>query len=132
MYKRIALLQTEEELSELQDELVDRFGDIPQSVNRLLEIALLRSFAHEVYVTQLIWKGQKVRLVLYPKAKLIPQRIPALIKKYNGRLKFSAEGVPEFSYELATLRGKTNLRPDVREVLKELKELLQAMKEELT
>ena len=132
MYKRIALLQTEEELSELQDELIDRFGDIPQSVNRLLEIALLRNLAHEVYVTQLIWHGAKARLVLYPKAKLIAQRIPALLKKFNGKLKFSAEGTPEFSYELAALRGKTNLRPDVRAVLKELKELLQAMKEELT
>ena len=132
MYKRIALLQAEEELSELQDELIDRFGDIPQSVNRLLEIALLRNLAHEVYVTQLIWHGAKVRLVLYPKAKLIAQRIPALLKKFNGKLKFSAEGTPEFSYELAASRGKTNLRPDVRAVLKELKELLQAMKEELT
>ena len=132
MYKRISLLQTEEEFSELQDELIDRFGDIPQSVNRLLEIALLRSLAHEVYVTQLIWKGTKAKLLLYPKAKLIPQRIPELVKKYGNRLKFSAEGQPEFGYELLALRGKVNVRPDVKAVLKELKELLQAMKEELT
>ena len=83
-------------------------------------------------MTQLIWRGPKARLVLYPKAKLIAQRIPALIKKCNGRLKFSAEGTPEFSYELTALRGRTNLRPDVRAVLKELKELMQTMKEELT
>ena len=132
MYKRIALLQSEEELSELQDELIDRFGDIPQSVNRLLEIALLRSLAHEVYGTQLIWHGTKVRLVLYPKAKLIAQRIPALLTRFEGRLKFTAEGVPEFQYELASLRGKGSVRPDVRAVLKEMKELLLAMKEELT
>jgi len=132
MYKRIALIRSEEELSELQDELIDRFGDIPQSVNRLLEIALLRNLAHEVYVTQLIWRGTKVRLVLYPKANIIAQRIPALIQKYNGHLKFSAEGTPEFSYELHVLRGKTNLRPDVKAVLKELRELLSTAKAELT
>ena len=131
MYKRISLLQTEEEFSELQDELIDRFGDIPQCVNRLLEIALLRSLAHEVYVTQLIWKGGKARFLIYPKAKLIPQRIPALVKRYENRLKFVAEGQPEFQYELAALRGKVNARPDVKAVLKELKELLGAMKEEL-
>ncbi|MBQ8547812.1 MAG: transcription-repair coupling factor, partial [Lachnospiraceae bacterium] len=132
MYKRIALIRTEEELSELQDELVDRFGDIPQSVNRLLEIALLRNLAHEVYITQLIWRGRSARLVLYPKANIIVQRIPALVQNYNGRLKFSAEGTPEFSYELAALRGKTNLRPDVKAVLKELRELLSDAKTELT
>ena len=132
MYKRVAEIQTEEELSELQDELIDRFGDIPQSVNRLLEIALLRSLAHEVYVTQLVWHGTRAKLTLYPKAKLIAQRIPALLARFGGRLKFSAEGTPEFFYELTALRGKTNLRPDVRAVLKELKELLLAMKEELT
>jgi len=131
MYKRIALLQSEEELSELQDELVDRFGDIPQSVNRLLEIALLKGLAHEVYVAQVIWHGEKVRLVFYPKARLIPQRIPALMKRYEGRLQFSAEGIPEFRYELSALRGKRNVRPDVRAVLKEIKELIKTMKEEL-
>lgn len=131
MYKRISLLQTEEEVSDLQDELVDRFGDIPQSVNRLLEISLLRACAHEVYVTQLIWHGERVRLVLYPKAKLIVQRIPVLLKQYGARLKFSAEGTPEFSYEPAAMHGKTGLRADVKVVLRELKELLQTMKEEL-
>ncbi len=131
MYKRIALLQSEEELSELQDELIDRFGDIPQSVNRLLEIALLKTLAHEVYVAQVVWHGEKVRLVFYPKARLIPQRIPALMKRYEGRLQFTAEGTPEFRYDLLALRGKKSVRSDVRAVLKELKELLKTMKEEL-
>ena len=131
MYKRIALIRSEEELYELQDELIDRFGDIPQSVSRLLEIALLKSFAHEVYVTQLTWHGAVVKLLLYPKARLIPQRIPALLERYDGRLRFSMEGNPEFIYEPAVLRGKSGGRPDVKSVLKELRELLKAMKEEL-
>ena len=131
MYKRIASLQNEEEVSELQDELVDRFGDVPQSVNRLLQIALLRAEAHEVYVTQVTWRGGSVKLTLYPKAKLIAQRIPELMKTYAGRLKFSAEGIPEFTYEPATVRGKAGARPDVRAVLKEIKELLAEMKKEL-
>ncbi len=131
MYKRIALLQTEEELSELQDELIDRFGDIPQSVNRLLEIALLRAAAHEVYVTQLTWRGTTVRLALYQRAKLIPQRIPELVSCYGGRLRFSAEGQPEFIYELCAARGKTGARADVQSVLKEVRELLLNMKEML-
>lgn len=131
MYKRVALLQTEEELSELQDELIDRFGDIPQSVNRLLEIALIRAVAHKVYVTQLTWHGSTVRLALYQRAKLIPQRIPELVKSYGGRLKFSAEKAPEFTYEPTAIRGKTGGRAEVKTVLKEIKELLQKMKEEL-
>lgn len=131
MYKRVAMIQSEEELSELQDELIDRFGDVPQSVIRLLEIALLKSYAHAVYVTQLTWRGNKVKLLLYPKAKLVAQRIPALVEGYEGRLKFSAEGTPEFCYEPVALRGKSGVRADVRAVLKELKELLQKMKEEL-
>lgn len=132
MYKRVAMLRSEEELSELQDELIDRFGDVPQSVVKLLEIALLKSYAHEVYVTQLTWRGNKVKLLLYPKAKLLAQRIPALVDAYGGRLKFFAEGTPEFQYELAALRGKSGIRADGGAVLKELKELLQKMKEELT
>ena len=43
MYKRIADIETEEEWQDMQDELIDRFGDMPKAVQNLLDIVLLRS-----------------------------------------------------------------------------------------
>ena len=51
MYKRIANIESNEMLVDMQEELTDRYGDIPNAVNNLLSIALLKSRAHAVYVT---------------------------------------------------------------------------------
>ena len=45
IYRRIALIRTEEEADDLTDELIDRFGDPPPGVNALIHVALLRGEA---------------------------------------------------------------------------------------
>ena len=45
IYRRISEIRTEEDLSDVTDELIDRFGDPPKSVLGLLTIALVRSKA---------------------------------------------------------------------------------------
>ena len=40
MYKRIALIETRDDLYDVQDELIDRYGDIPEDTANLLNIAL--------------------------------------------------------------------------------------------
>ena len=46
MYKRIAGIETLEEYRDLQEELVDRFGEIPIAAENLLRVALLKADAH--------------------------------------------------------------------------------------
>ena len=41
---------------DMQDELMDRFGDIPKSVENLLVIARVRALAHKCYVTEILVK----------------------------------------------------------------------------
>ena len=53
IYKRVAEIETEEEYLDMQEELVDRFGDMPSSVNNLLMVALVKSLAHKAYITQM-------------------------------------------------------------------------------
>ena len=62
IYKRISAIETEEEYMDMQDELMDRFGDIPHSVENLLKIAAIRALAHRAYVTEVVINRQEVRL----------------------------------------------------------------------
>ena len=41
-YKRIAALETDDDISDIIDELQDRYGDVPQSVLGLIDISVLR------------------------------------------------------------------------------------------
>ena len=64
LYKRIALINCQYDADDIADELLDRFGEMPQSVDNLLRIALLRAQAIECGIKQVIQSGREVKL--YP------------------------------------------------------------------
>ena len=97
VYKRIAGIENLEEYEDMQDELIDRFGDIPNQVENLLKVVLLKASAHKAYVTEISGNKSLVKLSLWDKAEIDITRIPILVREYKGRLKFVPEG-PGFEY----------------------------------
>ena len=65
LYKRIALINDQYDADDIADELLDRFGEMPQSVDNLLRIALLRSQAVECGLKQITQSGRDVRMYPY-------------------------------------------------------------------
>lgn len=98
VYKRIACIETREDLMDMEDELVDRFGDLDRSTTNLLNIALLKAKAHESYVTEIKGGKKGVRIRMFPQAKIDVERIPDIVSEYNGLLKFTVESQPFFTY----------------------------------
>jgi len=98
IYKRIAGIENEKERDDMKDELLDRFGDIPDSVDHLLRIALIRVSAHALYLTEIKGKNERLTLTFRPDAQVDPLGIPPLLKKYGDSLKFTAYGNPFFTY----------------------------------
>ncbi|MBQ9737369.1 MAG: transcription-repair coupling factor [Clostridia bacterium] len=62
IYKKIAAIETEDELSDVYDELIDRFGDIPDAVSNLMKLSLVRKIAASRKFTEV--KGDKAHLIL--------------------------------------------------------------------
>ena len=98
IYKRISAIETEDEYMDMQDELTDRFGDIPKSVENLLKIAALKAMAHRAYVTEVSINRQEVRLTMYQKARLKVELIPEFVQSYKGKLKMMPGEVPVLLY----------------------------------
>ena len=98
IYKRIAEIENEEEFFDMQDELIDRFGDLPESVNNLLKIALLKSEAHDAYITEFTYRNNVIKMVMFENAKIQVERIPELVAKYKPRLKLHPSQPPYFTY----------------------------------
>lgn len=99
VYKRIAEIETETERDDMVDELIDRFGEPPQSVCNLLEIALLKAKAHDAYIVGIVEKTGQVRVMMFPQAKISTERIPDLLEAYQGKLRFVPEGNPYFVFQ---------------------------------
>ena len=70
MYKRIALIETRDDLYDVQDELIDRYGDIPEDTANLLNIALIKADCSRAGVTQLRIRDKEVRFVFDKQAPI--------------------------------------------------------------
>ncbi len=68
LYRRIARITTLEDYSDMQDELIDRFGDPPKAANMLLDIALLRADASRAGVYEITQKNGALLLFFRPEA----------------------------------------------------------------
>ena len=96
IYKRIAGIEDEKECDDMREELLDRFGEIPKSAANLLRIALIRSHAHHLYITELKGKNEVLQMILRQDAPIVVENIPILLQEYGGKMTFEPKGTPTF------------------------------------
>lgn len=125
IYKRIAGIENIKERDEMRDELLDRFGAIPKSVDNLLRIALIRVSAHNLYMSEIKGKNERITLTFRPDAVINPQGIPGFIRSYADKLSFTAYGNPFFTYKY---KKNGVLEKDGEQLLSITEELLEKMK----
>lgn len=68
IYKRIRQFKNFNQYQEVQDDLIDRFGDYPDEVSNLLEIGLLKMDADRALVDQIFQKKDEITIVFSKKA----------------------------------------------------------------
>lgn len=116
IYKRIAGIENEEEAEEMLEELIDRFGEPPKSVENLLYIARIKSLAHEGYFTEVAQKADYIRFTLYERAQIDVAGLPEFVAGYAPNLKFTADAkAPYFTYFLKKNSREKNV--DGREIV---------------
>ncbi len=60
VYRRIVGCRTEEELTQLEKDLVDAFGEIPSEVERLLQVAEIRVYARQVGIVSITLRSPDI------------------------------------------------------------------------
>lgn len=125
IYKRISAIENEEEYMDMQDELMDRFGSIPKSVENLLKISALRALAHQAYATEVTINRQEVRIDMFPKARLNTEKMSELVSAYKGSLRVQMGEVPCFLYQERSSKNKDSsfMVEKAEEILKQLADM---------
>lgn len=128
IYKRIACIETAAESEDMKEELLDRFGEIPKSVDNLLRVALIRMQAHKLFVTELKAKNNLIKVTMRQDAAINVEGIPALLKSYKKNLTFQPKGTPFFSMKYVRTgmieRDEENLLQMVEELLRRMEQYL--------
>lgn len=110
IYRRIAMIRTEEEADDLTDELIDRFGDPPPGVNALIHVALLRGEAGRAGITDIAQKQGRLRFTV---KDFDMEKVSALyaMPDYKGSLRVEAGSAPCLSIKL---RSKSRVIDEAR------------------
>ncbi|WP_186567607.1 transcription-repair coupling factor [Lawsonibacter celer] len=107
LYRRIAAIRSEADADDVVDELIDRYGDPPRTVNNLIAVALLRADAAKNGISEIGQKGSNLNFYL---TQFDLQRVSALcaMDKYRSRLLFSAGERPYLALRLK--KGEDSLK----------------------
>jgi transcription-repair coupling factor (superfamily II helicase) len=110
VYKRIAACADNTQRADLEEELVDRFGDVPEQVGTLLDIALLKAYVNHLGIDLIRHSPGQVKMRFAPTAHPdLAQLIPAL-QGTDKRLILSAEKPPSLILRDAKLSAAQTLR----------------------
>ncbi|MEG0961456.1 MAG: transcription-repair coupling factor [Lachnospiraceae bacterium] len=121
IYKRITGIGNLEESEEMLEELIDRFGEPPKSVENLLTIAQLKAKAHECYYTEVKEFSKKLKFTFYHQAKISPVHMIEMSQHYEGALQFIKDAQsPYFEYSL-----EHNSRQKTKNVLEIVEQILE-------
>lgn len=96
-YRRIADIRSKEDSRDVIDEFLDRYGDVPQSVMGLIDIALIRNRAASMGVYEIRQNDSAILLYL---SDIRRKEVPELIGKMPGRAMLSAGSKPYISVRL--------------------------------
>ena len=94
LYKKIAGIRTMEEYYDMQEELEDRYGDLPKAVQLLLEVMLVKAEAHEMGITSITQKHGNILLEFRPQPNIDPAKLMQLIAAEKGKYLFTAGANP--------------------------------------
>jgi transcription-repair coupling factor (superfamily II helicase) len=86
VYKRIALIRNLQDRSDMLDELLDRFGDLPKEAENLLDVALIRSMASALGIGRIILQHKNLVFQFEAENVLSPEILSSLLDAFGPGL----------------------------------------------
>lgn len=119
VYKRIMHIETKQDSEEMEEELVDRFGDIPEPTLNLIAVARIKALAVKAGVQSIIQQKETVNIKFYGESKLKAEQLEPVTALFNKRVTFAV--TPNLQIILSVKKYKD------MEILEKLEELLKRL-----
>ncbi|MBC3803596.1 transcription-repair coupling factor [Acetobacterium fimetarium] len=91
IYKKLSYVKSQDDYNDLEDELLDRFGEIPDGVYNLMALAMIKHLGRSLGMTEIRERGSSV-LFTFDNKREIPIPAPELMKRLfdEYKIKFNA------------------------------------------
>lgn len=115
-YKRIASLESEDDVSDLLDEFIDRYGDVPESVMGLIDISLLRVLASSVGITEVVQRKDSLMFYSNDFAHI---DVGYVIKNTKHKILVNSTEKPYISAQIKADKNSLDVMKDMLNLFKE-------------
>ncbi|MEK9720354.1 MAG: TRCF domain-containing protein, partial [Quisquiliibacterium sp.] len=116
LYKRLANCASLDELSLMQEELIDRFGRLPEAARALLETHRLRLLSQPLGIQKIDASDSAIAIQFVAQPAVEPEKVIALIQSRRDA-KLAGQDRLRFTLSTSDLKGRTQ----------RLREILQAL-----
>ena len=116
IYQNIALCRNEEDIQNVTDEIIDRYGQIPYEIENLLDITRIKAMAREKFVLKIMQKGDNI-VYYFDTERFNIDIIDKLMKIFRNRIKFSPAKEPYITFKIL----------DRKNILEECKDFLEKL-----
>ncbi len=123
IYQNIALCKNEQDIRNIIDEIIDRFGNMPPELENLIEISRIKYLAKPLKISKIASK--KTAIVFTFETNKIEIEIAELVKKFGNKIKFSAGIKPIITLEIGS-KNERQILNDITHFLKQMVILGQA------
>ena len=124
IYKKIAAIDCHEDMLDIQEEIEDRFSDIPVAVGNLMDIAYLRSISKQVGIIEIKEAKEEIVLQFDSSERINGALVKALVSKYNRSIVFKLGTKPAFAYKYNNLKNEEMLS-NLIDIVKYIKSIVE-------
>ncbi len=119
-YKKIASIESNEDLGDVYDELIDRYGDVPDSVSNLMELSLIRKMASARKFTDV--KGDKEYLTLIFDPDNSPDlcRLVVSDEFMNNKVQLKNGKKPKVIYKIPQSKSAAEYLKNIKEFIEKI------------
>ena len=107
IYKKISALKTDADRHELEDELKDRYGDIPDPVEMLLEISSIKQLCQQLGITTLVAGSKQLKATFDERKSKID--VTQLVETVHNNPKLQLRPPAQLMIDIEGLGGKNLL-----------------------
>ena len=114
VYQNIALCRNKEDIENTKNDIIDRFGKMPQEVENLLKIARIKEICNQKGIIKITQRNNNI-IFTFANNESFDMPIDELIKKYGDRIKFSPGKEPYITYKL---KDQSKTLEEIKDFLK--------------
>ena len=120
IYKKISFINSLESYYDVQEEIEDRYGNLPKSVQMLLDVALVKKDAQNIGVTSVSEKNKNIIVSFKSDAKVDTEKVTELLIMKNSPYMFTSAPEPYITIKVDP-KDKENSLEKIKKFINQLK-----------